>query len=74
AGVDVAGICLYPVTDYPGWEDDRYCATGLFSAPSDAGQRVIYAPLAVEMRVHASRFGDGPAALLGARAVDEREG
>lgn len=74
AGVDVAGICLYPVTDYPGWEDDRYCATGLFSAPSDAGQRAIYAPLAVEMRVQASRFGDGPAALLGARVVDEREG
>nr|WP_314361852.1 beta-glucosidase [uncultured Achromobacter sp.] len=70
AGVDVAGICLYPVTDYPGWEDNRYCSTGLLSAPSDTGQRAVYAPLEVELRKQAARFGDGPVGLLDApRAV-----
>ena len=74
AGVDMAGICQYPVTDYPGWEDGRYCSTGLFSAPSNTGQRALYAPLAVELRHQASRFGDGPAGLLNAPSVLAIEG
>ena len=27
-GVRVEGVCVYPVTDYLGWEDDRHCPCG----------------------------------------------
>jgi beta-glucosidase/6-phospho-beta-glucosidase/beta-galactosidase len=30
AGVPVQGICLFPILDYPGWEDKLHCPTGLF--------------------------------------------
>ena len=29
-GMPVEGLCLYPILDYPGWEDGRLCETGLF--------------------------------------------
>jgi len=48
-GADIGGICLYPVTSYPGWDDDRACATGLFSAPDQEGNRGVYSPLAAEI-------------------------
>lgn len=50
AGVPIEGICLYPVTSYPGWDDNRCCEVGLFGAPSSSGRRSIYQPLADEMR------------------------
>ena len=28
AGVPVEGVCIYPATDYPGWDDDRHCPCG----------------------------------------------
>lgn len=37
AGVPVEGICLYPVMDYPGWDNDRHCRCGLIR--SDWGWR-----------------------------------
>ena len=36
-GVQVEGICLYPVLDYPGWENGRTCEVGLLGiAPESA--------------------------------------
>ncbi len=29
SGVPVQGICLYPILNHPGWEDDRHCHNGL---------------------------------------------
>jgi hypothetical protein len=49
-GVPVAGICLYPVVDYPGWEDERLCPVGLLSAPDSHGTRLPHQPLALELR------------------------
>jgi hypothetical protein len=49
-GVPVAGVCLYPVVDYPGWEDERLCPVGLLSAPDSHGTRAAYQPLAHELR------------------------
>ena len=37
--VPVEGICLYPILDYPGWDNDRPCAVGLYSMPDGAGRR-----------------------------------
>jgi hypothetical protein len=49
-GVPVAGVCLYPVVDYPGWENERLCPVGLLSAPDAHGTRSPYSPLAQELR------------------------
>ena len=48
-GVRVSGICLYPVLDYPGWDDDRICPVGLLKLQAGAGGRVVNEPLAAEL-------------------------
>jgi hypothetical protein len=48
-GVPVYGLCLYPVVNHPGWEDDRHCYNGLWDYPDAAGNRAIYEPLAREL-------------------------
>lgn len=35
AGVPVAGCCVYPVMDYPGWTDDRHCRCGPIAVDPD---------------------------------------
>jgi len=45
-GTPVDGICLYPVTDYPGWEDLRHCRVGLLGYADTAGQRPVHRGLA----------------------------
>jgi beta-glucosidase/6-phospho-beta-glucosidase/beta-galactosidase len=49
-GVLVEGVCLYPITSFPGWDDGREREFGLFSAPRPDGGRDVYAPLAEELR------------------------
>ena len=48
-GVPVQGLCLYPVVNHPGWEDDRHCYNGLWDYPDAQGEREIYEPLAREL-------------------------
>ena len=50
SGVDINGICLYPVVNHPGWSDDRHCHNGLWDYCDDKGEREIYEPLASEIR------------------------
>ncbi|PTU73131.1 glycoside hydrolase family 1 protein [Pseudomonas mangrovi] len=50
------GICLYPVLDYPGWDNDRPCPTGLFGFADEQGQRPLHAALADELRLQQARF------------------
>jgi beta-glucosidase/6-phospho-beta-glucosidase/beta-galactosidase len=54
-GVPVLGICLYPVTAYPGWDDQRLVHLGLFTAPAD-GRRQVYEPLAEELKRQQALF------------------
>jgi beta-glucosidase/6-phospho-beta-glucosidase/beta-galactosidase len=49
AGVQLEGLCLYPIVDYPGWGDDRHCNSGLWGYADDEGRREIYEPLAGEL-------------------------
>ena len=51
AGVPVEGICLYPVLDHPGWDNDRYCPNGLLHM-----ERTAHAPLAEELARQRRRF------------------
>ncbi|MDO9418497.1 glycosyltransferase [Pararhizobium sp.] len=46
AGVPVEGICLYPIVNHPGWDDDRPCENALLSAHVTRNGRQVYAPLA----------------------------
>jgi len=49
AGIPVEGLCLYPVTDYPGWDDGRHCRTGLLGYADEQGARAVHEPLAREI-------------------------
>ena len=49
-GVPVEGICLYPVLNHPGWDDDRDCPNGLLEHTRHAAGRVPYPPLAAAIR------------------------
>jgi hypothetical protein len=55
-GVPVKGICLYPVTAYPGWDDARHAHVGLFTTPHSDGRRGVYQPLAEELARQRSLF------------------
>ena len=48
-GADIVGICLYPVMDYPGWDDDRHCHCGLIEIDNDWNLRTIRQDLAAEL-------------------------
>ncbi|WP_240319431.1 acyl-CoA dehydrogenase family protein [Deinococcus wulumuqiensis] len=39
AGAPVEGVCLYPVVNHPGWDDDRHCHNGLWDYPDARGER-----------------------------------
>ncbi|HET7453151.1 MAG TPA: hypothetical protein VFL12_10445, partial [Thermoanaerobaculia bacterium] len=68
-GVAVEGLCLYPIVNHPGWEDDRHCHDGLWDYADARGHREWYEPLADEIRRQETFFADERAA---AEADDER--
>ena len=52
-GVRVLGICLYPVMDYPGWDDERHCPCGLIAVDEAWRGRTLRGDLAAELKVQA---------------------
>ena len=73
-GVRIEGICLYPITAYPGWDNSRHCDAGLFSTVHSDGMRQVYEPLLAELQRQRSIFGDdqGQDRWRGPRAVSGR--
>jgi beta-glucosidase/6-phospho-beta-glucosidase/beta-galactosidase len=51
SGTPVLGICLYPILDYPGWNDGRPCNVGLLTEVGDDGRRQVCPDLLPELRV-----------------------
>ncbi|MDQ6693743.1 MAG: beta-glucosidase [Chloroflexota bacterium] len=49
-GVPLEAICLYPIVNHPGWDDDRHCHNGLWDYADAEGDREMYSPLAREVR------------------------
>ncbi|MDB6124895.1 MAG: beta-glucosidase/6-phospho-beta-glucosidase/beta -galactosidase [Pedosphaera sp.] len=49
-GIPLQGICLYPILNHPGWNDDRHCHNGLWDYADERGHRNIYEPLADQVR------------------------
>ena len=67
AGVPVAGVCLYPILNHPGWEDDRHCHNGLWDYAGPRGGRDGHRPL-----LDAIRSWSPPAAPVGASMTGSR--
>jgi hypothetical protein len=68
--VPVEGICLYPVLDYSGFDDDRHCDVGLLGHADAAGRRPIHVAFAAELKRQQVIFGastgpEGSGFLLG---------
>lgn len=57
-GVPVLGICLYPVMDYPGWDDNRHCPCGLIACREDWRERTLRADLVNELAVQQQSFAN----------------
>ena len=55
-GVQIEGICLYPIVNHPGWADNRHCHNGLWDYADSNGNREIYLPLSEEVKVQIERF------------------
>lgn len=53
-GVPLEGICLYPIANHPGWDDDRHCHNGLWDYADESGERAAHEPLAEEIRFQVS--------------------
>lgn len=53
-GVEMLGVCLYPVMDYPGWDDERHCPCGLIAADVQWNTRTLRTDLAAEVLAQAS--------------------
>ena len=49
-GARVEGLCLYPITAYPGWDNSRHCHVGLLSTVHSDGKRQVYQPLYEELK------------------------
>jgi beta-glucosidase/6-phospho-beta-glucosidase/beta-galactosidase len=61
--IRIEGICLYPIVNHPGWDDNRHCHNGLWDYPDKNGEREIHQPLAEEIlfrtrREHVIKFGN----------------
>jgi hypothetical protein len=55
-GVDMRGICWYPITAYPGWDNSRHAETGLFSTVVANGHRHVDERLLAEFELQREQF------------------
>jgi beta-glucosidase/6-phospho-beta-glucosidase/beta-galactosidase len=58
SGIPIEGICLYPIVDYPGWDNGRHCEVGLLGPLDHQGRRAVYQPLADELSRQQVIFDD----------------
>ncbi|PBC09457.1 beta-glucosidase [Mesorhizobium sp. WSM3859] len=57
-GAPIEGICLYPITAYPGWDNSRHAEVGLFSVIHAGGSRRIRQLVADELARQQRLFSD----------------
>ncbi len=55
-GADVRGICWYPITAYPGWDNSRHAETGLLSTVVADGSRHVDERLFAEFAAQRELF------------------
>ena len=64
-GVEVEGICLYPIANHPGWDNDRLCPNGLLAHLPQDGQREVHGPLATAIARFTSHHGQATRSASG---------
>ena len=57
-GVDMRGICWYPITAYPGWDNSRHAETGLLSSVVADGSRHVDEKLLAEFDRQREHFAE----------------
>jgi len=57
-GADVRGICWYPITAYPGWDNSRHAETGLLSTVVANGSRHVDERLLGEFHAQRALFSE----------------
>lgn len=50
-GIPIQGLCLYPIVNHPGWDDNRHVHDALWDYPDETGRREVYAPLSRELKL-----------------------
>jgi beta-glucosidase/6-phospho-beta-glucosidase/beta-galactosidase len=55
-GADIRGICWYPITAYPGWDNSRHAETGLLSTVVADGSRHVDERLLAEFEAQRAQF------------------
>jgi len=65
-GVEIVGVCIYPVMDYPGWVDHRHCPCGPIQAAAGFGPRRFYPPMAAAVLREEAAFAAFAQMLAGA--------
>lgn len=56
SGVPIKGVCLYPVMNHPGWDDDRHCPNGLVDYSTKDFKRSFDIPLLTELKAQQLNF------------------
>lgn len=57
-GVPVEGLCLYPILNHPGWDDDRPCQNGFLEQNLVGGQRAADPALSGALRQVVEGFAE----------------
>jgi len=57
-GADFRGLCWYPITAYPGWDNSRHAETGLFSTVVANGTRHVDERLLAEFELQRQLFDE----------------
>ncbi|HYX45765.1 MAG TPA: hypothetical protein VE820_02920 [Sphingomicrobium sp.] len=57
-GADIRGVCWYPITAYPGWDNSRHAETGLLSSVVSDGSRHVDVRLLDEFETQRQRFNE----------------
>jgi hypothetical protein len=55
-GAAISGLCWYPITAYPGWDNSRHAETGLFSTVVANGTRHVDERLLAEFDAQRAQF------------------
>lgn len=50
-GVPIEGICLYPIANHPGWDNDRICPNGLLGHIPEVRGRSVHSALAQRIAI-----------------------
>jgi hypothetical protein len=70
-GAKISGICWYPITAYPGWDNSRHAGAGLLSTITSEGTRHVderlFAEFEAQREMFAGASDQSRAAAIGGR-------